>query len=88
MHYFKEAKTISELKALHVHWSFLLHPDQGGDQEEFMQMQNEYEVLLEEMQQPKGCPVCGGDGFVSQSVGFVVAQIPCSFCDGEKEIKP
>lgn len=47
--YFHDCKTAEELKKAYRGWAKKLHPDLGGNAEEFKQMQNEYEKLWERL---------------------------------------
>lgn len=49
MTYFKDCKTAEELKKAYRTWAKKLHPDLGGNAEEFKVMQNEYEKLWERL---------------------------------------
>ena len=49
MSYFTNCKTAEELKKAYRTWAKKLHPDLGGNAEEFKQMQNEYEKLWERL---------------------------------------
>ena len=49
MTYFKNCKTAEELKKAYREWAKKLHPDLGGNAEEFKAMQNEYEKLWERL---------------------------------------
>ena len=49
MTYFKNCKTAEELKKSYREWAKKLHPDLGGNAEEFKAMQNEYEKLWEHL---------------------------------------
>ena len=49
MTYFRDCKTAEELKKAYREWAKKLHPDLGGNAEEFKAMQNEYEKLWERL---------------------------------------
>ena len=49
MSYFTNCKTAEELKKAYRTWAKKLHPDLGGNAEEFKQMQNEYEKMWERL---------------------------------------
>lgn len=49
MKYFHNCKTAEELKKAYRTWAKKLHPDLGGNAEEFKVMQNEYEKLWERL---------------------------------------
>ena len=49
MTYFKNCKTAEELKKAYREWAKRLHPDLGGNAEEFKVMQAEYERLWERL---------------------------------------
>ena len=49
MTYFKNCKTAEELKKASREWAKKLHPDLGGNAEDFKAMQNEYEKLWERL---------------------------------------
>ena len=49
MSYFTNCKTAEELKKAYRTWAKKLHPDLGGNAEEFKQMQNEFEKLWERL---------------------------------------
>ena len=49
MTYFKDCKTAEELKKAYRTWAKKLHPDLGGNAEEFKVMQAEYERLWERL---------------------------------------
>lgn len=48
MNYFKSFETVQELKDQYKKLVMELHPDMGGDETQFKEMQNEYETLLKE----------------------------------------
>lgn len=43
MKYFKDVKSLNELKAAYRKYAFELHPDRGGNAKQFSEMQIEYE---------------------------------------------
>ena len=45
--YFNDIKSFMDLKKKYKKLCFKLHPDLGGDKEEFQKMQNEYENIFE-----------------------------------------
>ena len=47
--YFKDCKTAEDVKKCYKHWAKKLHPDCGGDAEEFKKMLAEYEVTFEKL---------------------------------------
>lgn len=47
MKYFKNCKTLEEVKKTYKEWAKKLHPDCGGDPEEFKAMLAEYEIAFE-----------------------------------------
>ncbi len=49
MRYFTDCKTAEELKKAYRTWAKKLHPDLGGNAEEFKVMQAEYEKLWERL---------------------------------------
>ena len=49
MTYFRDCKTAEELQKSYREWAKKLHPDLGGNAEEFKAMQNEYEKLWERL---------------------------------------
>ena len=53
MTYFKDCKTAEELKKAYRTWAKKLHPDLGGNAEEFKVMQAEYERLWETTETPQ-----------------------------------
>jgi len=46
MSYFKNIESMEQLRKLYKKLAFELHPDRGGDNDQFVDMQNEYEKLL------------------------------------------
>lgn len=51
--YFKGVNTIEELKKVYKELAKQLHPDLGGNKEEFQSMNNEYDKLLESLKANK-----------------------------------
>lgn len=46
MKYFKDCKTVEDVKAAFKEWAKKLHPDCGGNAEEFKSMMAEYEIAF------------------------------------------
>ena len=55
MKYFTNCKTAEELKKAYRTWAKKLHPDLGGNAEEFKVMQAEYEKLWERQYHQHPC---------------------------------
>lgn len=49
MKYFTECKTAEDVKKAYKNWAKKLHPDCGGDAEQFKQMMAEYETVFERL---------------------------------------
>jgi len=49
MKYFNEITTIIEMRAQFRQWCLKLHPDKGGDPEEFKAMKDEYDSIIKRM---------------------------------------
>ena len=49
MRYFEESFTVNSIKSAYRKWAFKLHPDKGGDAEEFKEMLNQYHEKLRSM---------------------------------------
>lgn len=56
-----------------------LHPDQGGDPDEFAALNANYNAAVQEVLARK-CPTCHGTGKVQHSVGFSSVDMPCPTC--------
>lgn len=84
--FFNIGLSVAELKAKHHELALELHPDHGGDPDMFADMQLEFEYLLHESQQSKGCMECHGTGKLMITRGFTVIYVPCLTCDGTGEI--
>lgn len=61
------------------HW---LHPDHGGDANEFHLVQQAYKQALAATTAVTPCKVCNGAGKLTYSHGFNSIDMPCSFCGG------
>lgn len=51
MMYFNDVNNLSELKSRFKQLAFKLHPDRGGNAEEFMAMQQEYEAIYRKLKE-------------------------------------
>lgn len=49
MKYFTECRTAEDVKKAYKNWAKKLHPDCGGDAEQFKQMMTEYEMVFERL---------------------------------------
>ena len=59
-----------------------MHPDAGGDPEEFDRMRGLYARILEAS---KTCRACNGTGRVKKQAGFSQLSVPCEACNGKGE---
>jgi molecular chaperone DnaJ len=59
-----------------------LHPDKGGDPQDFIDAKEAYDLAIVEAKEPKPCVQCGGSGYVMRSRGFSSLKLPCETCDG------
>lgn len=59
-----------------------LHPDAGGDPEEFARMRGLYARILEAS---KTCRACNGTGRVMRQAGFAQLSVICENCNGRGE---
>lgn len=58
-----------------------LHPDRGGDADEFHQAQQAYtEAHADATARESRCPTCGGDGTVEVTRGFNRISLACPTC--------
>jgi len=49
MRYFTECRTAEELKKIYKEWAKKLHPDNGGDEDAFKEMQAEFSVIWQKL---------------------------------------
>lgn len=61
-----------------------LHPDAGGDPEEFNRMRQLYNRIIEAA---RVCKVCGGTGRIMKQAGFNQLPMPCESCGGKGEFE-
>jgi len=59
-----------------------LHPDQGGDADNFHRHRKAYEAALVEAKRPRVCLQCEGKGHLSVTHGFATVHMPCKTCNG------
>jgi DnaJ-class molecular chaperone len=64
-----------------------LHPDHGGDADEFHQAQQAYTEAIAEARRPKACSDCGGRGRKVVSRGFSQISLGCPTCGGSGEAR-
>lgn len=57
-----------------------MHPDAGGDPEEFARMRELYTRILEAS---RTCQSCGGTGRVTVGEGWRKLKMPCEACNGK-----
>lgn len=62
-----------------------LHPDKGGDADQFHEAQKAYTKALAIANEPKICEPCGGAGKVTVARGFNQVKLPCEACGGSGE---
>lgn len=70
------------VKANWRQWASRLHPDKGGDADEFHRMRQAYEEVLAEAQKPRLCEVCYGVGKVTVLRGWDQLVMDCGRCQG------
>lgn len=68
-----------------VRWKQLaqkLHPDKGGDREEFNKMKNAYTKAFSMALTHRKCSTCSGSGKVKETQGFYSISVTCPTCKG------
>jgi DnaJ-class molecular chaperone len=64
-----------------------LHPDHGGNSDEFDKVRKSYLEALKIAAEPKPCLVCKGKGRIKKMKGFVTATEFCPDCGGSGKRK-
>lgn len=67
--------TEDEIKAAYRRACMTHHPDRGGDAAAFQAVTEAFAAL-----QHRGCPDCGGKGFITTRRGFFVVKDECPRC--------
>ncbi len=71
--------TSEEVKQAFRSKARLLHPDLGGDAEQFNQLRASYNEALH-IATTRPCPECGGSGRITKTVGWSSIQLTCPRC--------
>lgn len=74
--------TKAEVKAAWKSKVFSLHPDRGGDVNEFIEYREAYTKALKLATQDNQCDLCHGKGVVKVIGGWNALTLPCSLCGG------
>lgn len=74
--------TKGEVKAAWKSRVFSLHPDRGGDVNEFIEYRNAYNQALKLAKVDNLCPLCDGKGSVKVLGGWNTLRMPCTLCHG------
>lgn len=69
----------AEVKAAWREQAMRLHPDVGGDPEEFHLRMQSYRAALNEAES-RPCATCKGKGYTETTAGWSVVQLPCPDC--------
>jgi DnaJ-class molecular chaperone len=69
--------TDDEIKSAYKKLAAKLHPDRGGDKEEFIKVASAYKRI-----QLNRCPMCHGTGWVEEKHGMGVVTKRCPRCSG------
>lgn len=82
-----DQSTVEQVKARWRELAAKLHPDRGGDAEEFDRLRKAYDRALELANQPIECEQCGGTGKIWQRSGFHNISVICPVCNGSGELE-
>ena len=71
--------TLAQVKAAYREAARSLHPDAGGDPEEFQKLLENYTRAADQVT-GRVCATCHGTGTVVHTAGFSSIKLPCPIC--------
>lgn len=81
-----DSATSKQVKARWRELAGKLHPDRGGNADEFDRMNKAYKEALAEAELPLTCQNCNGTGRVKIIQGFAMLTMNCAECGGSGAI--
>lgn len=75
--------TLDEARSAYRSLARSTHPDKGGEVDDFVSVQEAYEIVHAEITaRDRVCSGCGGKGRVTVASGFSSMQVTCRACSG------